>query len=348
MSDYHRLAGASILVALAGVTIFKLFQEPVSQPLIGLVLAVIVSAFVLLGLKFKSIKFKDIELAFDQETGRRLDDVTVSNPYGEQEILLNGRTIQIAEPNLDALDADTHYVEKKYGFALAKPPNGLKCEFIAMRRYVEAFESDMGGMEMLLEMPIIRESRLFRVAHPDPLCIQFARESYAGDYVGEKALAAIAKRLNQKYDVELQGFAKQTIFPFAYKHFNELALMVCPRKIVEDSLVLDTMGRDVPLTPLNYVMRFGGVPPKLDLLEVKHASVSHDGRVWGFYGESRYHQLLVDGVRQSTVHFDFYKLFLMNDRYVYQISLNYIPTVKHPRATWDELARLLQSFRVVA
>jgi uncharacterized membrane protein len=56
------VSGVVILIALAGVTLFKLYQEPVSDQIIYLVIAILVAVFILLGLKLKSLKYKDFQI----------------------------------------------------------------------------------------------------------------------------------------------------------------------------------------------------------------------------------------------------------------------------------------------
>jgi hypothetical protein len=60
MQRNFQIIGVIILIALASVTLFKLYQEPVSDQIIYLVIAILVAAFILLGLKPKSVKYKRI------------------------------------------------------------------------------------------------------------------------------------------------------------------------------------------------------------------------------------------------------------------------------------------------
>ncbi len=349
MQRNFQIIGVVILIALAGVTLFKLYQEPVSDQIIYLVIAILVAVFILLGLKPKSVKYKDFQIEIDHDTGKRLDDVTIINPYGEQQILLNGQKLQVVAATLDAIAFSDYIVNKKYGFALAKPNPALamQSQLMPTVEYIKSYE-DSNFDNHLLDIPIIRESKIFRIWHSQPIDIEFVKPSHIGEYISDKEFKDYCRYLKRDERlIELRNVAKQTLLGFSYKQFNELAIMVCPRKIVEASLIVETMGRKVELTPLNYVMHFGGLPPKLDTVHVKQASISHDGNVWGFYGETSIHNVYADKHEQTIMYYDFYKIFVINKSYIYQISLSYVPSMKHPRATWDELARLLQSLRIV-
>lgn len=72
MQRNFQIIGVVILIALAGVTLFKLYQEPVSNQIIYLVIAILVAVFILLGLKPKSVKYKDFQIEIDHDTGKRL------------------------------------------------------------------------------------------------------------------------------------------------------------------------------------------------------------------------------------------------------------------------------------
>lgn len=250
---------------------------------------------------------------------------------------------------LDTIAFSDYIVYKKYGFAIAKPDPvlALQNQLMPTTEYIKSYKNSNFD-DNLLEIPIIRESKIFRIWHSQPIDIEFIKPSHIGEFVSDKEFKDYCCYLKRDEDlIDLRNIVKQTLFGFSYKQFNELTIMVCPRKIVEASLIVETMGRKVELTPLNYVMHFGGLPPKLDTVHVKQASVSHDGNVWGFYGETSIHNVYADKHEQAIMYYDFYKIFVINEANVYQICLSYVPSMKHPRATWDELVRLLQSLRIV-
>jgi len=151
----------------------------------------------------------------------------------------------------------------------------------------------------------------------------------------------IAKILHQMSGIPLNS---QVTIPF----FNELSIVLIDRRDFERRLAFANGGRRVEASPFLVMLSVGADLPRLDTLAIKQASVSEDNRVWAFYGQTEYQNVKIDGVPTASVFQDFYRLYVANSAYIYQITLSYIPHPSQPRSTWDALVKVLQSLKIAA
>ncbi len=129
--------------------------------------------------------------------------------------------------------------------------------------------------------------------------------------------------------------------------YNELAVMIYEKEKYEQVLIASQNGRKVEPNPLNFLLVAGGILPQIDILSVKQASVSKDNKVWGFYGQRKFNLVKVNGKDEKELFMDFYRIYTMNEAFIYQITLTYISNSGTPRSTWDELVSSLQSLKIV-
>jgi len=199
MQRNFQIIGVVILITLAGVTLFKLYQAPVSNEIIYLVIAILVAVFILLGMKPKSVKFKDFQIEIDHDTGKRLDDVTVINPYGEQQILLNGQKLQVVAALSMPLNSVILSLTK-IGVCRSQTRPGIGHAEPTDAYGINSYE-DSNFDDHLLDIPIIRESKIIRIWHSQPIEIEFAKPSHIGKYISDPSVfplkSAITEELKQ-------------------------------------------------------------------------------------------------------------------------------------------------------
>jgi hypothetical protein len=150
----------------------------------------------------------------------------------------------------------------------------------------------------------------------------------------------MANSLNKDL-IEIQSEIKSEV-----NIFNEISILIVDRKRFE--LLPARSGREIAASPLRFMLTEGGNLPRVDFDSVLQASISSDNRVWGFHGRTQWQDILINGVRQSTVYYDFYRVYVMNDAYLYQITLGFIPNLDQPADTWQEMVKSLQSLRILA
>jgi len=123
--------------------------------------------------------------------------------------------------------------------------------------------------------------------------------------------------------------------------------LIVDRQKFEQVLMASNGGRIVEASPLAFMLSAGGTLPYFDVLSVEQAAISSNNKIWGFYGQRQFGDVTVDGVLEKAVYYDFYRLYVMNSAYIYQITLSYVPGLNHPRTTWDHLVDTLSSLRIV-
>jgi len=147
---------------------------------------------------------------------------------------------------------------------------------------------------------------------------------------------------NLKKNKSFQQLIKQT-----FSLYNELAIVIFDKENYRKVLIASNNGRKIEPNPLNFLFVAGGTLPRIDILSVKQASISKDNKIWGFYGERKFNKVKVDGKDEDELYMDFYRIYTMNNSFIYQITLTYVSSPKTPRTTWNDLVKSLQSLKIV-
>lgn len=328
------------------------------------------------------------------------DAVRLTNPFGAQEILLDGSALLVTSAELThtaAKKPETILSYPKYGFYIDKPaPNsGFNFELITPKAYNEVLsekvidpENKIGGDFLakakagLLSDPLFASGEVFRIYREGAISLKSNSNSRTGPLASPEKLAEAKKEQREAFERQfsaLKGASSvngettskpdstnpATLSPgtladkmqsaitsgFANvrgqrNEFNELSIVIIDRQKFELKLTADKSGRNLPATPLTFMFKVGGSLPYFDIYSVKEGSISTDNKVWGFYGRTQWINVKVNGVLQQNVFYDFYRIYVINSSYLYQITLSYIPVVDQPRSTWDDLVKLLRSLRI--
>ena len=288
--------------------------------------------------------------AFVRSLTSSINDVTAQNPFGEQEILLNGQTLLVQKTTLPAVQDDSKITDVKHLFQIDKPDKSQGFEYETLNAVDYARKFDSSEAERIEAFAVFRDATVFRVYRTSPFELRTTKNSYNGSKADHEKyreawhyyMGSNDADLPPDLTKQLEGVEDEEPFYL----FDELAVLIVDRHRFEQTLMARNHGRIIQATPLNFMLNAGGGLPTLDVLAIKSVSVSKNGRVWGFFGENEFHNVIIDGVPQDVVHYSFYRLYVINSAYVYQITLSYMPHPKHPRATWDTLVAELGSLRI--
>lgn len=114
------------------------------------------------------------------------DNVTLQNPFGESQVLLNGQEILLAKKNLEKT-SNTKNVKAfpKYLFQIEKIRENLdlKSEFINTMDYAKLLNKDTGWVSLQNHVkgnPVLRNGKVFRIYQDHSLNIKVSKDSYEG------------------------------------------------------------------------------------------------------------------------------------------------------------------------
>ncbi len=239
-----------------------------------------------------------------------------------------------------------------------KEETGFKLEKITAVEYANKLSPN--GGEYIKGFSLLRDAVVFRVFHESNVKIGMDEFSYDGKKVSEEEYKEawqyyvnsdsaeplnIANFVNELEDVSDTTFLSN--FRQSGTLYNEISIVIVNKGDSEKTLIASQGGKYVEPNPLNFLLSSGGTLPRLDVSSIKHSTVSSDGRIWGFYGEREFHNLIVNEKREKNLFQDFYRIYVMNSDFIYQITLSYVPNNNTPRKVWDQLVKSLNSLRII-
>lgn len=316
----------------------------------------------------------------------RTNVVSLENPFGESEILLDEKDLKIQTDKFGEKGENT-FIDNKHLFQINVPEkgNGWDYELISIDEYSERFNMKVtglfgGGMgdmakSLVRHNPVFKDAQVFRIFRTTPNKLILTQKSYVGEKVSKETLDSLRKEIygdifngfNNTMSRNLKTKSTGKILEDTVKNkildafsalmdgerteeltlFNEIAIIIFKKESFEKSIMVGNNGRIVKTNPFVFLLSAGGTLPYIDMLSVKQISVSKNNDVWGFYGQRDFHKLIIDNRFENDVFYDFYRLYSMNSEFIYQITLSYIPNPNHPRNTWEKLVEHLSTFRIV-
>lgn len=307
------------------------------------------------------------------------------NPFGNEEILLNDDKLFFSKTSFDETKDNNSIKESKYLFQINKPNSEeYKYELITAEEYAERFYK---GASKDLKFKLIEDAHVFRIYRNNPIELETSIKSFNDEKVSNKEFkdawkyyTGEDKEDNNEIDLktfekafnfedsteafkdmdeeekaesrkEMEELKKNRAFQQLLKNtsslYNELAIVIFDKDNYQKVLTASQNGRKIEPNPLNFLFVAGGTLPRIDILSVKQASVSKDNKIWGFYGQRKFNKVKVDGKDEEELYMDFYRIYTMNNSFIYQITLTYISSSKTPRTTWNDLVKSLQTLKIV-
>lgn len=312
--------------------------------------------------------------SFNPAIARLANNTKAKNPFGEEQILLNDDNLFFSKSELGENDSKKTKKMDKYLFQIDIPnSDDYSSELITAPQYAEKFNK---GASEDLGFKLFEDAHVFRIYRKDSLEIKTTNESYVGEKVSNKEYkedwnyymgikegddSATPPNIKDIIDTaEINRLEKDSTKASKkeLRHlkqltqdsallFNELAIVIFDKENYQKMTIASQGGRKIEPTPLNFLLSAGGTLPYIDILSVRQASVSKDNKIWGFYGQRKSNNVILDGNVEKTLYQDFYRIYTMNNSYIYQITLTYISSSKTPRTTWDDLVKSLQSLKIV-
>ena len=320
------------------------------------------------------------------------NNVRLTNPFGTQQILLDGNSILITGEEFasgvsNKSGDDLVYPQELFSIRNPKGKEGFKYELTTPVAYMDALsekitatpDSFMESLESLKKSvisndPVFRTAKIFRIFKTPALHLEMTPKSRVGPDASPKRLKEAKDLYNTMLsgafndlrkaaapnepvganavpdvsDLEKMLDQKGRFVKVEKNVFDEISILIADRRRFELLKIAAYRGRDIPASPLQFILSKGGGLPDFDIQSVKEASISSNNLVWGFYGRTQWEDVKLDGVPMSVVYYDFYRLYVMNSAYLYQITISYIPTANQPRRTWDDLLGFLQSLKISA
>ena len=371
--------GAAILGMFALVSLYRLArQRTISKNLLVLCGITALSAFVLLGIYPTVIRYSGIVIQLADATealANANETAGVDTGFDDQRIELNGRELFITKDGLDqpASDED-RIINQKYFFSIDRPVTGSGFSYRESTALEYAKEMYGNCASLMADDPNFSDARVFRIVSSQNVRIRTDINSYKGERVspeeyrearriytnnsGEKPpdianMAAFVAELCAGDD-ELENVEKNAEKAEADRQWfetlnvgSELAIVVFDKKRFETILTARHRGRRIPATALNFLLASGGTLPRVDVPDVRQTDVSKDNSVWAFHIRSKFNKVEVNGEISDVLQMEHYRFYVLNDAYIYQITLTLLHTPDQPPETWDDLERFLHSLRVV-
>jgi hypothetical protein len=320
----------------------------------------------------------------------RANNIETQNPYGEEEVLLNGTELLLSNKDMLTKHDDNKISYLKYLFQIDTPnaKSGFKYHLVTAKEYANLLSRDTSFLSLnsfLNINPVLRDANVFRIYKESPFDVTLTDSSYEGtkvadeeykkakEMVGNNPWDEISKHLSETKDDNhpanikidtakvVEGIKhinidsiQRNIFnslPDEAKHirfYNELAILIVDRNKFELQSIAVNGGVKVEANPLNYLLSFGAVLPQFNPKFVKEISVSKDSYVWGFYGQRKLNNVIINGSNINELYTDYYRIYAVNSDFIYQITLSYTPNLSTPRSTWDDLLKFLKSLRIVS
>ena len=281
----------------------------------------------------------------------------LSTPFGNRELLLDGARIKITSEEFSLKTSPHTFQSLDERFRLDIPNRKMfQFEMISLVEYVAKVPEEV---EFLHDSPRakffnsafkkraydgpFKNARVFRAYNPDPVHLKGDANSHIGQRISEVNWRSLVN--NDPSAVELLELYK-TMSTRATL-FNELVIVIIDKKEMESEFAKMNYPRLVQFNPLTFLIATGRLIPATDIHFIKEIAVTGAGSVLALYGQMDFHNVHVNGSFHKIAYLDFYRLYTTNDKYIYQIGINYIPLPGQPRQTWDELVRMLTTLRIL-
>ncbi len=268
----------------------------------------------------------------------------------EPDIQLNGTAYTFEVMELSEAGSGNRLINDEFGFSIDLPPeeSGLIFEEQTLQEYNRTFIvdgpfSDMSDVSLKLN-PHIAKAKVFRLYHPKPIPIQTDKKTKNGPRASRERMKQA--RVNSDFELpeELQGLFSE----FEVNYYDELVITVFDRTLYELSVISSQQGRDPKPHLLAFLLGSGNtLPAVLDPYAVQKVSISNDNQVFGLYMRPVLVDPIVDGIRTDELGRSVYRIYAMNSKFIYQVTLTYTDDTLDRPSNITPLKNALSSFRFV-